>query len=190
MSRALARIAFRSLRQHPWQLALAVLGIALGVAVAVSIDLANESARRAFALATEAVTGRATHQIVGGPSGVGDELYRSLRVDLGVRAAAPVLTGDVAASDFPGRAFTVLGVDPFAEAPFRAYLGPSPANDGRAADQRRSPAGPGAEPAARDPLGAVAELIARPGAVLLTRTTARDLALAVGDRLNVRVAGM
>jgi len=30
-----------------------VLGIALGVAVALSIDLATESARRAFALATE-----------------------------------------------------------------------------------------------------------------------------------------
>ena len=72
MTRSLARIALRYLRRHPWQLALAVLGIALGVAVAVSIDLANESARRAFALATEAVTGRATHQIVGGPSGLPD----------------------------------------------------------------------------------------------------------------------
>ena len=135
MTRALARIAFRYLRRHPWQLTLAVLGIALGVAVAVSIDLANESARRAFALATEAVTGRATHQIVGGPSGLADELYRALRVDLGARAAAPVLTGDVAASDFPGRAFTVLGVDPFAEAPFRPYLGTA---DGRSGAAGRS----------------------------------------------------
>ena len=177
MTRALARIAFRYLRRHPWQLALAVLGIALGVAVAVSIDLANESARRAFALATEAVTGRATHQIVGGPSGLADELYRALRVDLGARAAAPVLTGDVAASDFPGRAFTVLGVDPFAEAPFRPYLGTA---DGRSGADGRS---------ARDPLGPVAVLVTRPGAVLVARPTARDLGLAVGDRLNVRVAG-
>ena len=145
MTRPLARIALRYLRRHPWQLALAVLGIALGVAVAVSIDLANESARRAFALATEAVTGRATHQIVGGPSGLPDALYRALRVDLGARAAAPVLTGDVAAIDFPGRAFTVLGVDPFAEAPFRPYLGPAdgpspaewPARGGRARRARR-----------------------------------------------------
>ena len=140
MTRPLARIALRYLRRHPWQLTLAVLGIALGVAVAVSIDLANESARRAFALATEAVTGRATHQIVGGPSGLADELYRALRVDLGARAAAPVLTGDVAASDFPGRAFTVLGVDPFAEAPFRPYLGTADGRSGgrRAADQARA----------------------------------------------------
>jgi hypothetical protein len=195
MTRSLARIALRYLRRHPWQLTLAVLGIALGVAVAVSIDLANESARRAFALATEAVTGRATHQIVGGPSGLPDALYRALRVDLGARAAAPVLTGDVAAIDFPGRAFTVLGVDPFAEAPFRPYLDPadgsSQANGRRAADKHVAPgASQRREPAARDPLGAVAELITRPGAVLVARPTARDLALAVGDRLNVRVAGM
>src|SRR6266571_4602969 len=113
----LARLAARQLRSHPWQLGLAVLGIALGVAVAVSIDLANESARRAFSLATVAVTGRATHQVVGGPSGLPDDFYRVLKVDLGARLAAPVLSGDVAAADRPGRTFTVLGVDPFAEAP-------------------------------------------------------------------------
>ena len=37
----LARLAGRQLSSHPWQLGLAILGIALGVAVAVSIDLAN-----------------------------------------------------------------------------------------------------------------------------------------------------
>jgi hypothetical protein len=79
---------------HPWQLALAIVGIALGVAVAVSIDLANGSALRAFGLAAEAVSGRATHQILGGPSGMPDELYRRLRVELGVRRAVPVVEGD------------------------------------------------------------------------------------------------
>src|SRR5256712_4873495 len=92
----LARLAARQLRSHPWQLGLAILGIALGVAVAVSIDLANGSALRAFALATEAVSGRATHQILGGPSGLPDDLYRRLRVDVGVRRAAPIVEGDVA----------------------------------------------------------------------------------------------
>jgi putative ABC transport system permease protein len=123
VKRQLVRIALRHLGRHPWQVGLAVLGIALGVAVAVSIDLANQSARRAFSLATEAVTGRATHQIVGGPSGLPDDLYRALKVDLGARLAAPVLSGDVAAADRPGRTFTVLGIDPFSEAPFRPYLG-------------------------------------------------------------------
>ncbi|MHB1413936.1 MAG: ABC transporter permease, partial [Chloroflexota bacterium] len=85
MSPSLLRASLRYLWQHPWQIALSVLGIALGVAVVVSIDLANDSARRAFTLATETVAGKATHQIVGGPAGLPDDLYRQLRVTTGVR---------------------------------------------------------------------------------------------------------
>jgi putative ABC transport system permease protein len=186
--RQLTRLALRHLSHHPWQVGLAVLGIALGVAVAVSIDLANESARRAFSLATQAVTGRATHQIVGGPSGLPDDLYRVLKVELGARLAAPVLSGDVAAADRPGRTFTVLGIDPFSEPPFRPYLGQegSPATSsapGAAAGERR-------EPPARDRLSVVAALVTRPGAVLISRATARDLGLTVGGRLAVRAAGV
>jgi len=194
VTRQLARIALRHLGRHPWQLGLAVLGIALGVAVAVSIDLANESARRAFSLATLAVTGRATHQIVGGPSGVPDDFYRVLKLELGARRAAPVLSGDVAADDDrPGRTFTVLGIDPFAEEPFRPYLGGQ--GDPAAAASERGPTAPGAAPGERresrprDRLSTVAALVTRPGAILLARSTARELGLGVGDRLAVRVAG-
>ena len=77
VSRLLWRASLRHLLRHPGQIGLSVLGIALGVAVALSIDLATESARRAFALATEAVTGRATHQIVGGPAGLPEAFYRT-----------------------------------------------------------------------------------------------------------------
>ena len=126
MTRALARLAVRQLRTHPWQLGLAILGIALGVAVAVSIDLANGSALRAFGLATEAVSGRATHQILGGPSGLPDDLYRQLRVDIGVRRAAPIVDGDVAllgrggdVADRAGRSLHLLGIDPFVDHDFR-----------------------------------------------------------------------
>jgi putative ABC transport system permease protein len=182
--RQLARIGLRHLGRHPWQVGLAVLGIALGVAVAVSIDLANESARRAFSLATQAVTGRATHQIVAGPSGLPDDFYRVLKVELGARQAAPVLSGDVAAADRPGRTFTVLGVDPFAEEPFRPYLGEEGGSSppGAAAGERR-------DPPPRDRLSTVAALVTRPGAVLVARPTARELGLAAGDRLAIRVAG-
>jgi putative ABC transport system permease protein len=59
--------SLRYLRQHPWQVVLSILGVSLGVAVIVSIDLANQSAKRAFALSTDAVAGKATHSITGGP---------------------------------------------------------------------------------------------------------------------------
>ena len=48
MSGLLRRSSVRYLLRHPGQLALAVAGVALGVAVVVSIDLANASASRAF----------------------------------------------------------------------------------------------------------------------------------------------
>ena len=56
-----------------------VLGIALGVAVVVAIDLANASAGRAFELSTEALTGKATHQINGGPQGLDEQVYVDLK---------------------------------------------------------------------------------------------------------------
>lgn len=59
--RTLLHIGWRYLALHRWQSLLMILGVAVGVAVMVSIDLANASAARAFELSTEAVTGKATH---------------------------------------------------------------------------------------------------------------------------------
>ncbi len=63
-------MGWRYLLRHRWQSVLMVLGIALGVAVMVAIDLANASASRAFVLSTETLTGKATHQIDGGTLGI------------------------------------------------------------------------------------------------------------------------
>ena len=165
MSRLLWRSSRGYLRQHVWQVGLALLGVALGVAVVVAIDVANESARRAFVLATQSIVGRATHQIVGGPNGVSEEVYRRLRLTGKVRALAPVVESDVAAPDYPGWIFHVLGVDAFAEAPFRPYLssaGASPDNDFSA-------------------------FLTQPATGLIAAATARQLGLAIGDRLRIRV---
>ncbi|HRQ15303.1 MAG TPA: hypothetical protein PK205_18555, partial [Promineifilum sp.] len=54
----LYRLAWRRLRRRPLQYVLFVLGVAIGVAMMVSIDLANGSARRAFTLSTNAITGK------------------------------------------------------------------------------------------------------------------------------------
>ncbi len=105
--------------RHPWQLGLAVLGIALGVAVVLAVDLANASARRSFDLAMQRMSGAATHRIVGGSEGVPDALYVQLRVEQGLHPAAPVVTGYLSNADQPGQLLQILGIDPFAEAPFR-----------------------------------------------------------------------
>jgi putative ABC transport system permease protein len=71
--------------KHPWQLCLAVTGIALGVAVYVGVDLANDSARRAFELSENLVLGRVTHQLVGLDGSLPNSVYRDLRVEHGQR---------------------------------------------------------------------------------------------------------
>ena len=119
-------ILFRSSRhfflRHPWQLGLAVTGIALAVAVVVSVDLVNKSAGHAFERSTETIVGRATHRIVAGPAGLDERLYTRMRVDQGVRDIAPVIEAYVTLEkDEKRETLIFLGLDPFAERTFRAY---------------------------------------------------------------------
>ena len=91
----LRRSSLRGLAAQPWQTGLALLGIALGVAIVIAVDLANGSARRAFALSLQTVNGTATHQLVGGPQGIDDSVYARLRTELGIRRSAPLVLGQV-----------------------------------------------------------------------------------------------
>lgn len=128
MSPSLFRLGQRYLLRRPLQSLLVILGIALGVAVVIAIDLANGSASRAFTLSTETIAGRATHQIIGGPSGVPVEIYTRLRRELGVQLAAPTVSGYVVVPALGGRPLRLLGIDPFTDAPFRSYLSGDPQN--------------------------------------------------------------
>ncbi|HEY3187372.1 MAG TPA: ABC transporter permease, partial [Solirubrobacteraceae bacterium] len=157
------RSSARHLGAHPWQVGLSILGIALGVAVVVAVDLANESARRAFTGFAETLAGRATHRIVGGPSGVPEELYAGLR-RAGIRGMAPVVERDVSLTGRGGRTFHLFGVDPFAEAPFRTLV----TSDATTAV----------------PLDT---LLTRPGAALLAEATAARLGLRRGDTFSILV---
>jgi len=101
------------------------LGITLGVAVIVSIDLANASAARAFDLSTSAITGRATHAIVAGDQGMDESLYVQLRTNPNWRnhlESAPLVIAHTVSPKLGNVPFTLLGIDPFAEAPFRSYV--------------------------------------------------------------------
>lgn len=154
------KAGWRHLRGFGLQLVLAIVGIAVGVAVVVGIDLTNESASRAFAMSTDALMGRATHQVVGGPQGVPESVYPWLRVEQGLRDAAPVLELSVAVGE---RELTLLGIDPFAEDGVRGGLGEGEFDIGR--------------------------LIAQAGAVVLPDDLAAELEAGYGDRLQLSAAG-
>lgn len=155
--------SFRHLLRHPAQLAVLLAGLALGVATISAIDLAIASARRAFSQSLQAVNGSATHQVVAGPQGIREELYVDLRIRGPMRELAPIVEGYVTLA---GRSLQLLGVDPLAEAGFR--------------DVRTQ---------ARDTLSVLGEWLTRPGALVLGRTTAEELELEVGERLEVDIAG-
>ena len=166
----ISRIAYRAVQRRFLQSALFVFSIVAGVALVVGVDVAAESARRAFSLSIASLQGSATHEIVGGPSGVPTALYRRLRVDLGVRTAAPVVQGTVRAGA-GDLALTLLGIDPFAESQMRQFLaGASLAGD----------AGVGAQ--------ALLRLLAEPNTVLAAESVAERLGIAPGDQLIVRTA--
>jgi putative ABC transport system permease protein len=140
-----------------------VVGVALGVAAVFSIDLANESARSAFRISAQTVAGKATHRIVGGSSGLDEALYATLRRQGGMRTIAPVVEGYARVPARPGLTLHILGVDPFAEAPFRNFTRGTPAG----ADIHR--------------------LLTRPGAVLLLEDTAKRIGVSPGDALPLQV---
>lgn len=144
-----------------------VLGISIGVAVAVGIDIANTSASRAFDLSTEAITGRATHYISGGSQGIDESIYVELRrsgVDV---FSAPIITDYVTSPSMNAITLQLLGIDPFSEAPFRNYLG-------------------GADGAALDGL---TTFLTQPNSALISEELAENYALNLGDKFAIEYAG-
>jgi putative ABC transport system permease protein len=167
VSGILWRANLRYLFRYPWLFALSVLGIALGVGVVVSVDLANTSARRAFTLSAESITGRATHHIIGGSRGIPESVYKRIRLDAAIRDSAPIVEGYASAMGTGNRTFTLLGVDPFAEYPFRPYLRDMGEGDGEF----------------------LPPFLTRPGTVILSEAAAGEMNLKAGDRLVISARG-
>jgi putative ABC transport system permease protein len=168
--------SFRHLLRHPVQLLLALLGLALGVATIVAVDVATGSAARAFELSVDAVQGPATHELDGGPAGLDEALYVSLARSLHQVRVNPVVEGYVTVAD---QALQLLGVDPLAVAGF-AGNGAGSAMAGAALE------GPAT---ALDSTSALAQWLAGTGAVVLSRDSANLLHLAPGQSFSVDVGG-
>jgi putative ABC transport system permease protein len=166
--------SLRHLLRHPAQLALALIGLTLGVGTIVAVDVATASARRAFELSLQAVNGAATHQIVGGPRGVDERLYARLRTEPlppGQPRAqlAPVVAGYVSVGE---RVLQLLGVDPLASA----------ALDGGAA--------PGATAFAVHGADEARQWFTEPGAVIMSAATARELGIGADGRFELAIGGV
>ncbi len=162
-------LAWRYVSRRPTQSVFFIVGVALGVAMIVAIDLATGAANRAFVLSAKAVTGKTTHQIVGGPSGLDESIYVALRQRLGYRLSAPIVEGYVVAEELDMQPMRLLGMDSFAESPFRDYL-----NDDNTGFS--------------DNNGFTAFMV-QPNTVLLSASLANQYNLNVGDFIHIQVGG-
>jgi putative ABC transport system permease protein len=169
---ALRYLSFRYWLRHRGAFALATLGVALGIAVFVAIQIANASVLGAFGASVDAVAGRANLQIRGGASGLPDELFARVtsRDDPAIVAAAPSLSRTLFS---PTLQTTVLvaGIDVFSEIDFR------PRDLEIAGDDARGTP-------TRDTRGALRFLL-EPDAIAVSSVLARKHNLKVGSSFEV-----
>jgi putative ABC transport system permease protein len=171
---ALLAASRRYLTRHPWQTWLSIVGIALGVAVVIAVDLANESARRGFRLSIEQVAGPATHQIRAAAGGIADSTYAALRIEQGLGLATPVIDEPIRIGD---RSLTLLGLDLIAAAPMRPALF---ATGSTAADPD----------AATELTAALIALLTEPDTLLLAAADAEAIGVGLGDQVSVEIGNV
>jgi putative ABC transport system permease protein len=167
-SSGLFNVSLRYLLRNRLQSILMLLGVALGVTLLVAIDLANVSAQRSFELSVEAVTGKATHQLVtADPRGIDESVYVNLRMQ-GVHVPiAPVLLAYVTVPRMEGRTLQLMGIDPIADVPFRSYLSLN----------------------GQVPLEQLVLFLTKPGAVFIARNMADQHSLDIGETLEIEIGG-
>ncbi|MFN2432828.1 MAG: ABC transporter permease, partial [Gemmatimonadota bacterium] len=174
-------------RRSPAGFLLPALGVALGVATVVAIDLAGAGAVRSFRDTVERLDGRTTHRVGGvGGAPVEDGLARRLAELPGVVAAAPVMEGvglhvaPGAGGEETGEGLRLLGIDPLSEGAIRS-LGVEGATGGTAV----SAGGGQREAEEREDL--FRAFLGEPGALLVSAPFLRRHALEAGDLLSLVV---
>lgn len=125
MTPALLRLLlWREWRHHPGRHATALLAVALGVALAWSVHLINQSALAEFSAAVRAANGDADLSLRG--AAVPEALFEQVAQDPAVTLASPVLEIDTLLKRADGRrvAVRVIGLDLLRAAPLAPELLP------------------------------------------------------------------
>lgn len=173
-------VSFRHLLREPLRTLLILFGIALGVAVFVSIRIANVSALAAFRSTLTVVSGPANLIVRGSGAPLPDAVFPQVWRLPGVKGASPRVEATLPLGD-PSRSPTgefagslmILGVDPFTQADLdalnlKARPRPEAQESGLTPDTR---------------------FFTRPDAVLLTDRFARRHGLSEGSVFRVTVSG-
>ncbi|MEM1261466.1 MAG: FtsX-like permease family protein [Pseudomonadota bacterium] len=152
-------------RQRPTLWLVTLIGVTLGVAVIVAIDIATSSARAAMRVSLEDLYGTSTHQIGAGPGGIAPAVFGTLRQRFPAIKLAPVVEDRVRIGE---STLTVLGIDPLSERSMRPNVVAAWSS-------------PGADLS-------VAGVLTVTGGTLMNPATAAELQLVVGDTFTVHHA--
>jgi putative ABC transport system permease protein len=169
--RFLFRSLQRQIRQSRTLFALAVIGVALGVASVVAIQTLNQGALLAFDGSVRAISGQAELSVVGTTPAFAESLLVPVLADADVKAAWPICRVDAAVRGRPGLLLDLVGVDLLAPVRF-------PTSD-------MSPETDASFEAGADIAANVVTALTSPGWVALTPDLARAQGWTVGDTLTV-----
>ncbi|MBL8332582.1 MAG: ABC transporter permease [Rubrivivax sp.] len=112
-------------RHHPWRHALVALAVALGVALAFSVQVINDSALAEFGAAVRSANGEPDLSLRSTGAGFDDALLDRVSLHAGVRLASPVVEADTyVVLDSRRVAVRLLGVDGLRVAALAADLLP------------------------------------------------------------------
>ena len=150
-------------RAHPWRQLAAVLAVALGVALGLSVHLINEAALTEFGAAARSANGQPDASLRCAPA-CADTLFDLLATQPGVASAHPMVAHSTQAVAASGQrvALSMLGVDGLSVAAVAPDLMPRAAT------------------------GQPRLALLMPGNVFLNATAQTQLGLAVGDELRVQ----
>ncbi|MBC7732296.1 MAG: ABC transporter permease, partial [Bacteriovorax sp.] len=128
--RLLRAWSWPELRHHPWRNLAALLAVTLGVALAFSVQLINQSALSEFSSAVRSVNGQPDFELRGQRSGFDEALYERVARHPQVAIASPVIEIDTYAFDERNErvGLKVIGLDALVAAPLSPALMPRPAD--------------------------------------------------------------
>jgi putative ABC transport system permease protein len=127
----LRQLSWPELRHHPWRNLAALLAVMLGVALAFSVQLINQSALSEFSSAVRAVNGVPDFELRGQRSGFDEGLYARVARHPQVAIASPVIEidGESIAANGDRVPLKIVGLDALVAAPLSPALIPRPAQD-------------------------------------------------------------
>lgn len=111
--RTLLLFYIRHLRVQPLRELMAILGVAVGVALLFTVQIANSSVSGSFGQIVHGVTGTADLEVGSrAPAGFAESIYERVASTPGVEASAPILEQRIVAVGPRGaRALTLVGAD-------------------------------------------------------------------------------